>query len=88
VGERFSMKCYFCGGTTKEKLVTDLYTEERLYVAVENVPADVCKQCGQRYYRPDVVDKLLAITESMREHSKVAVPGQRAEFSICDFAVA
>jgi len=79
------MKCYFCGGKTEERLVTDLYSEESLYVAVENVPADVCKQCGERYYRPEVVDKLLAITERMREHVKVAVPGQRAEVTICDF---
>lgn len=80
------MKCYYCGGTAEGKLVTDLYTEDRLYLAVENVPADVCKQCGERFYKPDVADRLLAITERMREHSKVAVPGQRAEFSICDFA--
>ena len=82
------MKCCYCGGTTEEKLITDLYAEERLYVAVENVPADVCKQCGERFCKPDVLDRLLAITERMREHSKVAVPGQRAEFSICDFAAA
>ena len=79
------MKCYFCGAHTREQLVTDLYTEGNLYLAVENVPADVCQQCGERYYSPQVVKKLLALTEGMREHAAVGPPGRRAELAVCDF---
>ena len=79
------MKCYFCGGQTQEQLVTDLYTEGNLYLAVENVPADVCQQCGERYYSPEVMKKLLALSEGMREHAAVGPPGRRAELTVCDF---
>jgi len=80
------MRCRFCGGHTKEQLVTDLYTEGSLYLAVENVPADVCQQCGERYYRPEVTKRLLALTEGMREHAAVGPWGRRAELAVCDFA--
>jgi YgiT-type zinc finger domain-containing protein len=82
------MKCYFCGGQTKEELVTDLYTEDNVYLAVENVPADVCQQCGERYYSPEVTKKLLAFTGDVREHAAVGLPGRRAELAVCDFAAA
>ena len=80
------MKCYFCGGQTKEQHVTDLYTEGNLYLAVENVPAEVCQQCGERYYSPEVTKKLLALTEGMREHAAVGPPGRKADLTVCDFA--
>ena len=80
------MKCYFCGGQTREQLVTDLYTEGNLYLAVENVPADVCQQCGERYYSPEVMKRLLAFTDGMREHAAIGPPGRRAELTVCDFA--
>jgi YgiT-type zinc finger domain-containing protein len=80
------MKCYFCGGQTEERLVTDLYTEGNMYLAVENVPADVCQQCGERYYGPEVTKKLLALSDGLREHSAVGPPGRRAELAVCDFA--
>jgi YgiT-type zinc finger domain-containing protein len=80
------MKCCFCGGQTEEEIVTDLYTEGNLYVAVENVPADVCQQCGERYYSPEVMKMLLALTEEMREHAAVGPRGRRTELAVCDFA--
>ena len=80
------MKCYFCGAQTKEQLVTDLYTEGNVYLAVENVPADVCQQCGERYYSPEVMTKLLALTEGMREQAAVGPPGRKADVTVCDFA--
>ncbi len=80
------MKCYFCGGQTEPALVTDLHSEGSLYLAVENVPADVCQQCGERYYTPEVTKRLLALTDRLREHAAVGVPGQRTEFTVCDLA--
>jgi YgiT-type zinc finger domain-containing protein len=80
------MKCYFCGGHTQERIVTDLYTEGNLYLAVENVPADVCDQCGERYYSPEVMKRLLALTNGMREHAAVGPPGRKADLTLCDFA--
>jgi len=82
------VKCYFCGGQTQEEIVTDLYTEGNLYMAVENVPADVCQQCGERYYGPEVMKKLLALSEGMREHAAIGPPGRKADVTLYDFAAA
>ena len=80
-----TMKCYFCGGETDEQLVTDLYSAELLYLAVENVPADVCRQCGEKYYDRETTKRLLELTEKTKQHAAVAVPGQRFEVAVCDF---
>lgn len=79
------MKCYFCGGETAPGTVTDLYAEGRLYLAVEDVPADVCRQCGERYYTPDVARELLSITQKAKEHAALTLPGHRAEVAICQW---
>jgi len=68
--------------------VTDLYTEGNLYLAVENVPADICQQCGERYYSPEVMKRLLALTEGMREHAAIGPPGRKADVTLYDFAAA
>lgn len=83
-GEKESgkVKCFVCGGSTKPDRVTDLYAEKGLYLAVENVPADVCGQCGERYYSSDVTQRLLDITKRAKSS---ATPGKRAEFTIYDF---
>ena len=77
-----SIRCYYCGGRTEPRLVSDLYAEDGVYLAVEHVPADVCRQCGERYYRPDVADHLVELTaQAMRS----VVPGTRAQVLIYDF---
>ncbi|MEK7616770.1 MAG: type II toxin-antitoxin system MqsA family antitoxin [Patescibacteria group bacterium] len=51
-------KCYFCGGKTKIKNITvDFRWGDKLFV-VENVPIEVCSQCGERYYSAEVSKKL------------------------------
>ena len=76
------MKCYYCGGETAPGLVTDLYAEGKLYLAIENVPAEVCHQCGERYYSPEVTQRLLDLTKEAKSH---LMAGRRAEVIICDF---
>jgi YgiT-type zinc finger domain-containing protein len=85
VSEPASIRCYYCGGRTEPRLVSDLYAEEGVYVAVEHVPADVCKQCGERYYRPDVTDRLVELTAGAK---RGAVPGSRAQVLVYDFSAA
>jgi YgiT-type zinc finger domain-containing protein len=77
-----SIRCYYCGGHTLPAVVTDLFSEAGVYVAVENVPADVCQQCGERYYAPDVTDRLLQLTAEARQ---CATPGSRAQVTVHDF---
>ena len=50
--------CYFCSGKTEIKKVNvDFRWGDKLYV-VKNVPAEVCSQCGERYYSAKVSHKL------------------------------
>ena len=46
------MICDFCQGETGARRVKKHHRYKgRLYV-VENVPAEVCQECGERYFRP------------------------------------
>ena len=56
-----SEQCAFCQGDLQEKLITYPTEYEGRVVIVENVPALVCKQCGETVLRPDVAEKLQKI---------------------------
>ena len=69
------MKCAFCAGTLKDKVVTFSYEEEDKYLFVEHVPALVCSKCGERIYSPEVTDKLLKFAkDEFRPVKTVEVP--------------
>ena len=52
------MNCEFCGGKTAKKKVTKYHRlDGRLYV-VENVEAEVCAECGGRFYHAKTLDAL------------------------------
>jgi len=50
--------CVFCGGDIKEEIVTVVKERQGEVIIVENVPAGVCSQCGEREYDAQVVSKL------------------------------
>jgi len=52
-------KCVFCGGELKQKTVTFAHQVGKRCLLVEDVPAEVCAQCGEETYAPDVADELL-----------------------------
>jgi len=52
------MICDFCHGKTKARKVKKHQEHKgRLYV-VENVTAEVCQECGERYYHATVLDAI------------------------------
>lgn len=55
--------CYFCGGEVIEQPIRrEIWWKGQLHV-IENVPAGVCRQCGQKVVLPavaKVIDRLLA----------------------------
>jgi YgiT-type zinc finger domain-containing protein len=68
-------QCYFCKGSVIKKVVTHVHTWEGKIFLFEDVPADVCQQCGEIYFSPDileVMDKI--VTSDMEPKTKVAVP--------------
>jgi YgiT-type zinc finger domain-containing protein len=48
-------KCYFCrkGILEKKKVVVDFRWGNQLTV-IEDVPAKVCNECGEKYYSAEV----------------------------------
>ena len=52
------MTCDVChGNVTEGKIKFTVELDDKLMV-VENVPAKVCGQCGERLFYPDTVEKL------------------------------
>jgi YgiT-type zinc finger domain-containing protein len=70
------MKCEFCGGDTKPKRVKrQHWLNGRLYI-IENMEAEVCTECGERYFHAkalDNVDALLAKQHVVEERLSVEV---------------
>lgn len=52
------MKCEFCNSETKRKKVRKQHWfKGKLYI-VENVNAEVCSECGERYFHASTLDKI------------------------------
>lgn len=55
--------CYFCKGKlVDQKVKVDFRWGQRLKI-IENVPANVCQQCGEQYFQSNVykaIEKLAA----------------------------
>ena len=70
------MICEFCGGkTTKKKVSRQHWLHGRLYL-VENVEAEVCDECGERYFHAkilDAIDRLLEGEHEVKENLQVEV---------------
>lgn len=67
-------KCSVCGGNLERRFIT--YTKEHhgQLVAVGNVPAEVCKRCGEEYFSPHVTDELHRIVQEEGWTQTLPVP--------------
>jgi YgiT-type zinc finger domain-containing protein len=74
------MKCLFCGGDLKKEKVAFVYDEEGKYLAVENIPAEVCLKCGEKTYAPETTRELLNYA---RNHYR---PAKTIAMPVFDFA--
>ncbi len=53
-----SNPCSFCDGELEDKLVQYEYHWEGQLFVFEDVPAQVCRQCGERYFDLHVVEAM------------------------------
>ncbi len=51
-------KCYFCGGKVKKEKVNITRYWGKELIALNDVPALVCKQCGERYFEAKISAKI------------------------------
>lgn len=67
--------CYFCGrGILEEKRVTVDFRWGDKLVIIENVPAKVCNECGERYYSAKVVREMERIAKEEHKERELRVP--------------
>ena|SRR5581483_9060283 len=57
------MSCWRCGGSMEEQRVTFCACTASPPVVVKNVPASVCRQCGERSYSTPVLNTLKRIRD-------------------------
>ena len=73
--EKEVMKCELCGGMVSKKKVSYMIFYGGHWVIVENVPAKVCHQCGERLFSPGVVEKLQKVIWSKQKpYKKIETP--------------
>ena len=51
-------KCPLCGGGLEDRLITHPHYYEGKIIILENVPAEICRQCGEVLLGPAVVERL------------------------------
>lgn len=70
------MSCEFCGGQTKQKKVRrQHWLDGKLYI-IENVDAEVCAECGERYFHArtlDDIDRILRSEHQVKDRMEVEV---------------
>lgn len=70
------MKCEYCGGKTiKKRVRKHHWFKGKLYI-IENVEAEVCSECGERYYHAkilDQIDDLIGNQHDVKERMEVEV---------------
>ena len=70
------MICEFCSGqTVTRKVRKQHWLGGKLYL-VENVEAEVCSECGERYFHATVldrIDKLLTAEHAVKERLLIEV---------------
>lgn len=54
-------RCPFCQGDLDRKTITYPTEREGRVVVIDNVPAFVCRQCGEIALEPEVVERLQQI---------------------------
>jgi YgiT-type zinc finger domain-containing protein len=72
--------CSFCGGRVSERRVQKIcWWGDKLIAIVDNVPAGVCEQCGERYYQAKILKGIEAFLKKKKFETQLNIP--LADFS-------
>ena len=67
--------CSFCGGRVTEKHVQKAcWWGDKLTAIVDNFPAGVCEQCGERYYQARILKEVEALLKKNRFSNTAHIP--------------
>ena len=62
--------CTFCGGEVEERRIEYDYRRKGRLLIISNVPAGVCRQCGEKYFASDVAKKMDATYHEIFDHHR------------------
>ncbi len=62
--------CSYCGGEVVEEKIDYDYRREGHLMVVSNVPAGVCRQCREKYFRPNVLKQMDSIYHDIFDHNR------------------
>lgn len=79
-GKETMTKCTFCGGELEERVVTHPQSYQGKIYILENVPAEVCSQCGEVLLRPEILERMQQLVWSG------VAPGRITEVPVYDLA--
>ena len=65
------MKCEFCAGETAARKVRKHHWHRGKLYLIENVEAEVCQECGERYYHARTLDRLDTLIQEEHEVKQV-----------------
>ena len=63
-------RCYFCKGEIIKKKVQHIHTWGDKMILFKAIPAEVCKQCGETYFTPEVIEMVDKVTAGKYEAKK------------------
>jgi YgiT-type zinc finger domain-containing protein len=70
-------KCHVCGEQMVERQIKQDFWIKGDLIVIENIPAGVCPQCGEKIVKADVgrqIASLIANVEQMQPVRKINVP--------------
>ena len=72
--------CYFCKkGVLENKKVTVDFRWGSKLIVIEEVPAKVCNECGEKYYSAQVSREMEKIAEEGKKEKMIEVPLARLQ---------
>ncbi len=60
------MSCFYCKGVMERSMTKFILDLGHCVVIVKNVPAMVCKQCGEKVFDDDTMGRLEQIVDSIK----------------------
>ena len=69
-------ECHFCGGRLEPRRVEYMsrWGNDGQWVLVKDVPADVCTQCGEQFFAPDIADVLSRVVRDRATQGAEMLP--------------
>ena len=72
--------CSFCDGRVSErKIQKACWWGDKLVAIVDSVPAGVCEQCGEKYFKAGVLKHVKKLISSNKKLERIKIP--LAEFA-------